>query len=183
VRDWAYRWNHVFDWLYHHHAVLSAVLAVAVIALLGAITLWRRRSAWIGFGFGVAPFLLVVAVIAGWVLGDQWSLAGDIDQSVHEVTAAFPDSARRTAVRTGDNFRTELYLVPQRDAAAVAAEVRRSVLAQLRPRGRVYLDPRPPTLLVLFDGGEGCEGTIEVPVDVTSRPGGAVIDVKGYCED
>jgi hypothetical protein len=196
--------NEVADGLYHHHAQLTAVLAVAALALLGAVALGvRQRSLSIGFGFAVAPSVVIAAVIGGWAFGDAWSNSRQIDRRVREVTATFPNAAQRVAVRTGDNSRSESYVLSRLDHAAGGDQVRRSLLAALsrnRPWQRcpglpaegecldngeaaVYLDQWPQGLLIAFPGGRGCDGIIGVDLKLASGSDGAAIDVVGFCED
>jgi hypothetical protein len=173
-----------FDWLYHHHAQLSGVLAVAVIALGGAIALSvRRRSLLLSVGLALPPFAVIGVVIFAWLLADDWSLTREIDLRVREVTAAFPNSARRAATRTGDNFRSESFVVPRSDVAAVASQMRRSVRAKVGSRGRVWIDPLAPGFTVAFVGGRGCDGQLEVSVHLAARVHETTIDVLGNCED
>jgi hypothetical protein len=176
--------NQPFDWLYQYHAELGAVLLGGAIAAAGAIALSvRRRSLLLGVGLALPPFAVVGAVIAAWVLADELSVTREIDRRVHEVTAAFPDSARRTTTQTGDNFRTEAYVVSGSGAPAVASQIRRSLHTKVGSRGNVWVDPSAPSFMVAFGRRNGCDGDLEVSVNLAARVDGTTIDVLGNCED
>ena len=176
----------VWDWVYEHHRTLVVVIALAAVVFATIALMAWRRSSWRMLAWGIAPLVLVAAVLVGWSLAEHRSNVGDITDRVHQVTSVLPPTASRTAVTEGDNFRTESYVIHD-GLDAVARSVWASARAHLGATAGVWGDPiggdSPTYVAISFRGRNGCDGSVQVNVNLAAAPGGTTAEVSGSCED
>lgn len=178
--------NPAWDWLYRHHLVLLLVLTVASALLIAGIAAAvRHRSAWHGVARSAIPLVVVVVVVAAWLLSDRRALASDIDQRLEQVASALPAGTSRTATRSGDNYRTDSYVVraPPRPALD---QFRDSISRRLGPTARLFdVGPEPPQLggIDVSFVGRACDGSLDVSVLFATSGSDTAVEVSAHCED
>jgi hypothetical protein len=127
--------------------------------------------------------VIVLAALLFWVAADRLAPASDYDRRVAEVARLLPASAHRSQSSSYENGRNDVYDVPGRPAS-VEAHIRRAGRKVFGPHEmyRRWRDDAPNSIDFAFTG-RGCDGEVELSVDIVAKASSSRVTISAHCYD